>query len=572
MTRRRPFLALLIGLCGAWPALAADGAASAQRAAPATAAATGHAAIASAHPEATRAGLETLRAGGNAFDAAVTVAAALGVVDPGGSGLSGGGFFLLHRASDGRDILIDAREVAPRAATRDMFLDEAGDPVPRKSVDSALGAGIPGEPAGMALLAAHYGRLPAAQSLAPALRLARTGFALTPRLRQEVQGKLRRFAENPEVARNFLRKGAVPELGTVIRQPELAATLDYLAKHGLESFYHGELAQKAVAGVRALGGIWSEQDLAEYRAIEREPVVGQYRGARIVSAPPPSSGGVGLLEGLNILANFDLGKVDSTTRRHLIIEAERRLHRDRAIYLGDPDYVAMPLQRLTSPEYAAGLAAGIHTAKATPSANLPGLGAGASQGPQTTHFSIVDAEGNRVAATLTVNFTFGSGLTIAGTGMFLNDEMDDFSMKPGVPNGYGLVGQEANAIAPGKRMLSSMTPTFVETRDKVMVVGSPGGSYIIGMVLLATLDFMDGRSASQIVGAPRIHHQYLPDVVSAEPGALTDAEISGLRAMGHTVQAGNRRWGNLQVVIQDRAGGAIDAAADPRGDGLAQVQ
>ncbi len=575
MMQRRPFIALLLGACGVLQvALAADGSAQAVTAtrASAGAVAPGRAAIASAHPEATDAGLEVLRAGGNAFDAAVAVAAALGVVDPAGSGLSGGGFFLLHRAGDGRDILIDAREVAPRAATRDMFLDAAGDPVPRLSVDDALGAGIPGEPAGMALLSARYGRLSAAQSLAPAIRLARKGFALTPRLHQELQGRLRRFAETPDVARNFLRKGAVPELGTIIRQPELANTLEWLAKYGFDAFYHGELAQRVVAGVRAQGGIWTEQDLAEYRALEREPVVGQYRGARIVSAPPPSSGGVGLVEGLNILANFDLDKVDSLTRKHLIIEAERRLHRDRAIYLGDPDFVSMPLQRLLSPDYAAGLAASIHNAHTLPSANLPGLGAGAAQGPQTTHFSIVDAEGNRVAATLTLNFGFGSGRMIAGTGMFLNNEMDDFSMKPGVPNGYGLVGQEANAIAPGKRMLSSMTPTFVETKDKVMVVGSPGGSLIIGMVLVATLDFMDGRSASQIVSAPRIHHQYLPDVLMAEPGALADAERTGLRAMGHTVQEGNRPWGNLQVVIQDRASGAIDAAADPRGDGLAKIQ
>jgi gamma-glutamyltranspeptidase/glutathione hydrolase len=301
-------------------------------------------------------------------------------------------------------------------------------------------------------------------------------------------------------------------------------------------------------------------------------VVGQYRGARIVSAPPPSSGGVGLIEGLNVLANFDLASADSLTRKHLIIEAERRLHRDRAVYLGDPDFVTVPVPRLTSPDYAAGLAASIHTQYALPSRNLPGLGAGAPQGPQTTHFSIIDAEGNRVAATMTLNFGFGSGRMIQGTGLFLNNEMDDFSVKPGVPNGYGLVGAEANAIAPRKRPLSSMTPSFIETKDKVMVVGSPGGSFIIGMVLVATLDFMAGRGAGDIVGAPRIHHQYLPDVVQAEPGALSDAERAGLKAYGDVINESGRRWGNLQVVILDSASGAIDAAADPRGDGTAQVQ
>lgn len=578
MISRRALTALLLGalgVCGGVNVLPAAEVAPARASAaaqPLAAVASHHAAIASAHPEATAAGLEVLRAGGNAFDAAVAVAAALGVVDPAGSGLSGGGFFLLHRASDGKDILIDAREVAPGAASRDMFLDAAGNPVPRLSMDSALGAGIPGEPAGMALVAARYGRLPAAQSLAPAIRLARQGFALTPRLRAELEARQRKFADTPDVARNFLRNGAVPELGVVIRQPELANTLESLAKNGLDSFYRGELARRVVAGVRALGGIWTEQDLAAYRAIEREPLVAQYRGARIVSAPPPSSGGVGLIEGLNILSNFDLGAVDALTRKHLIIESERRLHRDRALYLGDPDFVSVPVARLTSADYAAGLAASIHNAHVLPSANLPGIGAGAAQGPQTTHFSIIDGEGNRVAATLTLNFSFGSGLMVSGTGMFLNNEMDDFSMKPGVPNGYGLVGQEANAIAPGKRMLSSMTPTFVETPDKDMVVGSPGGSFIIGMVLFATLDFLDGRSAAQIVGAPRIHHQYLPDVLMAEPGALSDAERAALQALGHTVQEGNRRWGNLQVVIQERASGAFDAAADPRGDGVAKIQ
>jgi len=575
--RRRALGVALLLAAGAWRVAVADAGAGLQPAAAAAAVAQPvavrhQAAVASAHPEATAAGLAVLRAGGNAFDAAVAVAAALGVVDPSGSGLSGGGFFLLHRASDGLDTLIDARERAPAAASRDMFLDAQGKPVPRLSTDSALAAAIPGEAAGMALLASRYGRLPVAQSLEPAIRLARQGFALTPRLRQGLMFAHDKFAATPDIARNFLRRGEVPPLGTIIRQPELAATLESLAKNGLESFYRGELAQRLVDGVRAQGGIWSLQDLAAYRAVERQPVVGEYRGARIVSAPPPSSGGVGLIEGLNVLSNFDLASASPLTRKHLIVEAERRLHRDRAIYLGDPDFISVPVPRLTSRDYAAGLAASIHTQRALPSGNLPGIGAGAPQGPQTTHFSIIDADGNRVAATLTLNFGFGSGRMIRGTGLFLNDEMDDFSIKPGVPNGYGLVGAEPNAIEPFKRPLSSMTPTFVETADRIMVVGSPGGSYIIGMVLVATLDFMAGRSARDIVSAPRIHHQYLPDVVQAEPGALSEAERAGLQAYGDTIDESGRRWGNLQVVILDRASGTIDAAADPRGDGTAQVQ
>lgn len=530
-----------------------------------------HAAVSSAHPAASAAGLEVLRAGGNAFDAAVAISAALAVVEPTGSGLTGGGIYLLHRASDGFETAIDAREFAPAAATRDMFLDAHGEPVPGLSTDSALGAGIPGEPAGMALLAARYGRLPVAQSLAPAIRLARDGFPLSAHLHEALQRRLAQFAADPEVARNFLRHGAVPPTGTLIRQPQLAALLEQLAHHGLEAFYQGELAARLVAGVRAQGGIWSEADLAAYRAIERPPIVGQYRGARVVSAPPPSSGGIALIEALNILAQQPLATSDSVTRKHFIIEAMRRAHRDRAMYLGDPDFVSVPVARLISPDYAAGLAASIRDDRATPSSTLPGIGAGAAAGPQTTHFSVLDRDGNRVAATITLNFGFGSGRMIKGTGLFLNNEMDDFSMKPGVPNGYGLVGADANAIAPRKRMLSSVTPSFVDSGDRMMITGSPGGSLIIGMVLLATLDFLDGHSAAEIAAAPRIHQQYLPDAVRYEPGALSEAEIAALKARGDTLVSSSWRWGNLQTIIWNRNTGAVEAAADPRGEGAGLV-
>ena len=539
--------------------------------APVLAAAPAHAAIASAHPLASAAGLEVLHAGGNAFDAAVAVSAALAVVEPTGSGLTGGGIYLLHRAADGKDVAVDAREYAPAAATRDMFLDAHGEPVPGLSVGSALGAGIPGEPAGMALLAARYGKLPVARSLAPAIRLAREGFPLGARLHDALQRELPKFAADPEVARNFLRAGAVPPLGTVIRQPELAASLEYLARHGLDAFYHGEFAARLVAGVRAQGGIWSAADLAEYHALERAAIVGEYRGARVVSSPPPSSGGIALIEALNVLAQLPLESVDATTRKHFIVEAMRRAHRDRAVYLGDPDFVTVPGARLMSPDYAAGLAASIRADRATPSSALPGVGAGADAGPQTTHFSVLDRDGNRVAGTITLNFSFGSGRMVQGTGLFLNDEMDDFSIKAGVPNGYGLVGADANAIAPHKRMLSSVTPAFVESGGRVMITGSPGGSLIIGMVLLATLDFVDGHTAAEIAAAPRFHHQYLPDVLRYEPGALSDAEVSALRARGDTVESSGRRWGNLQTIIWDRNSGAVEAAADPRGEGAGLV-
>jgi gamma-glutamyltranspeptidase/glutathione hydrolase len=566
-TRRRGLLLGLVmaALVGGWslPSRAlATGSASAP----------GRGAVASAHPLATAAGLEVLRAGGNAFDAAIAISAALAVVEPSGSGLTGGGIYLLHLARDGRDIAIDARERAPAAATRDMFLDAAGEPVPGLSVSSALAAGIPGEPAGMAWLARKYGRLPASRSLAPAIRLARDGFAITPRLQQGIQAHRQSWSAVPEIADVFLPGGQVPAAGALLRQPTLATTLESLARDGLESFYRGALAARLVAGVRAQGGIWTEADLAAYRAVERAPVIGHYRGARIVSAPPPSSGGIGIVETLNILAQFDFGRASAVERKHLIIEAWRRAHRDRAIYLGDPDFVAVPVARLTSADYAAGLAASLHLARATPSALLPGLAEGAEPGPQTTHFSVIDKDGNRVAGTITLNFGFGSGRMIAGTGLWLNDEMDDFSIKAGVPNGYGLVGATANAIAPGKRMLSSISPTFVEAGDRVMITGSPGGSLIMGMVLQATLNFLDGKSAGDIAAAPRIHHQYLPDIVRAEPGALSDEERAGLTRMGHTIDAGGRRWGNLQTIIWDRNSGVLEAAADPRGEGTGELQ
>jgi gamma-glutamyltranspeptidase/glutathione hydrolase len=530
------------------------------------------AAVSSAHPEASEAGMQILRAGGNAFDAAVAVSAALAVVEPTGSGLTGGGFYLLHRAGDGHDAAIDAREVAPAAATRDMFLDAQGNPVPGLSTRSALAAGVPGEPAGMALLAARYGRLPAARSLAPAIRLAREGFALTPKLAEAIAGHLQQFAADPEVARNFLRDGAVPPIGTIIRQPELAAVLEQLARAGLGAFYKGPLAARLVAGVRAQGGIWSEQDLADYRAIERAPVTGTYRGARITSVPPPSGGGTALIESLNILAQFELDQAEPSLRHHLVIEAMRRAYRDRAIWLGDPDFVQVPLARLLGTDYAAGLAASLRADRATASSELAGPAAGAPAGPQTTSFSVLDAEGNRVAATITLNFGFGSGRMIAGTGLFLNDEMDDFSVKPGTPNGYGLVGAEANGIAPRKRMLSSVTPAFVESGDRLMITGTPGGSLISTMVLLATLDFLAGKDAAAIAAAPRYHHQYLPDVVRYEPGAFSDADLEALRARGDVLEMSSRRWGNLQTIIWDRASGRVEAAADPRGEGAGLVE
>ena len=564
----RPATAFAAAAAAALLAWAPAGWSEAASAAPA---APHRSAIASAYPPASDAGREILAHGGNAFDAAVAVSAALAVVEPTSSGLGGGGFYLLHRQSDGLTTMVDAREKAPGAATRDMYLDASGKPIEGASINGPLAAAIPGEPAAFDYLARKYGKLPLKVSLEPAIRLARQGFPLYARLQGAIRYKRERLVRSPDAAKIFLTAdGQVPELGTIIRQPELAKTLEALAGQGPAGFYSGRVARELVQGVRAGGGIWTLADLADYRVVERKPLIGEYRGATIVSASPPSSGGVALLDALNILSGVELAKIDSATRKHWIIEAMQRAFRDRAVYLGDPDFVTMPLAQLTSEDYAAGQRSSIRADKAMPSALLPGVES-SPVGQHTTHFSILDADGNRVAATLSINLFFGSGDMIPHTGVLLNDTMDDFSIKPGTPNVFGLVGNAENAVAANKRPLSSMTPSFVETPRGLMIIGSPGGSYIISMVILGTLDYLDGLSAPEIVAHRRYHDQYLPDVVEYEQGALTAEEISRLEAMGHTLEQGSRLWGNMQVVTWDFASGEVAAASDPRGEGAGLV-
>ena len=528
-------------------------------------------AVASAHPQATAAGMEILSAGGNAFDAAVAVSAALAVVEPYSSGIGGGGFWLLHRASDGKQIMIDGRERAPLAAQRDLYLDEQGDVVPRLSMDGALAAAVPGEPAALVHLAEKYGRLPLAKSLAPAIQLAETGFEVDAHYRRMAAFRQPVMQRHASSARIFLRAGEVPGAGSVIRQADLAQTLRTLASKGRDGFYAGEVADRLVTGVRAEGGIWTLEDLQQYTVVEREPVTFQYRDLRIVSAAPPSSGGVALATMLHILEADDLARLDETDRTHVITEAMRRAYRDRAQYLGDPDFVAVPIQRLLHPWYAAGLRASIRADRATPSASLPG-GVDSVEGADTSHFSILDREGNRVAATLSINYPFGSGYVVPGTGVLLNDEMDDFSAKPGVPNAYGLVGAEANAIEPGKRPLSSMSPTFVESDAGVAVLGTPGGSRIITMVLLAILDLDEGHKPQSWVSLPRFHHQFLPDMIQYEPGAFSQPVLEALEAKGHNLKTLDNGYGNMQAVYWDYDNHRVEAASDPRGVGSAQVQ
>ena len=530
------------------------------------------AAIASGHPLATQAGFEILAQGGNAFDAAVAVSATLAVVEPFGSGLGGGGFWLLKRAADGKEVVLDGRETAPSAARSDMYLDAQGEAVAALSLDGPLAAAIPGLPAALARLAADYGRLPLASSLRPAIRHAEDGFAVGGHYLRVAALREKALQSSPAAAAIFLDHGAAPKPGFRLVQTDLAATLRRFASLGQAGFYRGATAAKLVAGVVEGGGIWRLADLRRYRVAERAPLHGAYQGIRVTAAPPPSSGGVALLEALNVLSAYDLGQADSVTAKHLIIEAERRAFRDRALYLGDPDFVDVPVQRLTSADYAAGLRAAIRTDRALPSADLAEAAAAPSQGDNTTHFSILDRQGNRVAATLSLNQNFGSGFVAPGTGVLLNDEMDDFSARPGAPNAYGLIGSEANRIEPGKRMLSSMSPTFLETGQRVALLGTPGGSRIISMVLLGVLEFAAGRPPQAWVAAPRFHHQYLPDVVEYEPGALSEEDIRGLEKLGHRLKPTAAAYGDMQAIFWDKNEDAPVAASDPRGEGAAQAR
>ncbi len=529
-------------------------------------------AIASAHPLATNAGFEIIAKGGNVFDAAVALSATLAVVEPAGSGLGGGGYWLLHKDENKMDTFIDGREKAPLAAHKDMFLGRNGKVIPKLSLDGVLAAAIPGLPAGLAHLAEKYGRLSLAESLAPAIRHAEFGFAIGERHRRMLASRKQVFSKDHHTASIFLKNGNIPEAFSILKQPELAETLKQLAKSGRDGFYSGRVAKQLVSGVKKAGGIWTEKDLENYQVVERKPVVGNYQGITITSAPPSSSGGIVLLEVLNILSGFDLQNPDTVTNKHLIVEAMRRAYHDRALYLGDADFVDIPVNRLLSQDYAAGLRSSLRLDKALPSDFLSGDMPDSPQGTQTTHFSIIDEEGNRVAATLSINMPFGSGFAPEGTGVLLNDEMDDFVGLPGVMNGYGLVGGVANAIEPGKRMLSSMTPTFLESKDRIAVLGTPGGSRIISMVLLGVLDFAKGNHPESWVSLPRFHHQYMPDVIEYEKAAFTFDEIAKLTAFGHRIKETKRQYGDMQAVQLDKISHVLSAASDPRGEGRASVK
>ncbi len=528
-------------------------------------------AIASAHPMATQAGFEILANGGNAFDAAVAVSATLAVVEPYSSGLGGGGFWLLHDAKTNRDVVIDGRETAPLAATATLYQDKNGEVIPKLSVDGALAAGIPGEPAALIHIATKYGKLPLSQSLAPAIRAANQGFAVTEQYQRMAGFRLAALQQSPAAAKIFLTNNKVPNIGHLIIQRDLATTLSNIASLGFDGFYDGATAKKLVNGSRAANGIWTLKDLKRYKIVERQPLVGNYRGYKITSVPPPSSGGVALLSMFNMLSNYELDKLSQVTQKHLIVEVMRRAYRDRAEFLGDSDQVDVPVTTLISQAHANSIAKNINLNKATQSNELA-KNLVLTEGNDTTHFSIIDQYGNRVSATLSVNYPFGSCFVAPGTGVLLNDEMDDFSAKPGVPNVYGLVGAKANAIAPGKRMLSSMSPSFIENNDRLAIIGTPGGSRIITMVFHGMMAFMAGANAQQIVDTPRYHHQYLPDVVQLEAKAWSQKEILQLQKMGHNIKKLDSNYGNMNIVIQNKKTKRVSAANDFRGEGKSKVQ
>jgi gamma-glutamyltranspeptidase/glutathione hydrolase len=527
-------------------------------------------AVSSAHPQATRAGIEILKTGGNAFDAAIAVASALAVVEPYSSGIGGGGFFLLHVVKDDLNVFIDARETAPKASFAEMYLDDEGEFIRSKSLTGGLAAGIPGLPAGLVYLSENFGRLNLKKNMGAAIRLAKEGFLTGERYNAMAGYRAKDLNMFPESGRIFLDNGLAPKPGYRISQPELARTLESIALTHGHDFYQGEIAKRLVTGVRAAGGIWSLDDLAEYRIKLRPPVTTTYRGSKVVSAPPPSSGGIVLIEALNILERYNLSTETDINIAHLVVEAMRRAYRDRADFLGDPDFVDIPVETLLSKSYADNLASNISIMKASSSAELAPLES-KIEGRDTTHFSIIDADGNRVAATLSINTPFGAAVVPKGTGVILNNEMDDFSARRLTPNTYGLVGAGANSIAPSKRPLSSMTPTFIESDDRVAILGTPGGSRIISMVLISALEFLRGGDAESMVAAKRYHHQYLPDQVSYEKGGFTESEVSGLLGKGHKLKESSRNYGNMHVVTWEKASGKIAASSDARGEGQAIV-
>lgn len=520
-------------------------------------------------------GLQVLKDGGNAVDAGVAVALALAVTLPRAGNLGGGGFMMVHDAKTGKTRAIDYREMAPTSATRDMYLDAEGNADSNLSRFHGLAVGVPGTVAGMQLALETYGTMTLAEAAEPAIRLAEDGIVVTADLADSLKALEKRLKAWPASAAIFYKPdGSFYEPGDVLKQPDLAATLKKIAAEGPDGFYTGEVAEKIAASVQEAGGAMTVEDLAGYKAVIREPVSGTYRGHEIVSMPPPSSGGTHIIQILNVMEGYPIGFLghNSSDTIHLMAEAMKRAYADRSEYLGDPDFTDVPVAALTSKDYAAKIRDGISLNRATPSDTiLPGKLA-PYESDQTTHFSIVDQFGNAVSNTYTLNFSYGSGMTAAGTGVLLNNEMDDFSAKPGVPNAYGLIGGDANAVEPGKRPLSSMSPTIVLKDGKpLLVTGSPGGSRIITTTLQVISNMIDhGMNVAEATHASRIHHQWLPDEIRVEDGGMSRDTVAALEARGHTI-AVKSVMGSTQSIHVDADKHLLLGASDPRRTGSATV-
>jgi len=523
-------------------------------------------AVVTSNALATEAGEKILAEGGNAYDAATTISAMLSVVEPFASGLGGGAFWLIYDAKSKEYKMLDARETAPLQSHKNMYLDENEDIIKNISTLGPLSAGIPGIPAVLSFVNDKYGSKKLSALLAPAYEVAINGFPVNERYLKGANYKKKWLKKYKETEAIFLDKGEVPKKGWILKQTDLAKTIKKIMKGGHKSFYTGSFAKQIVESVRNNGGIWSEEDLNKYKVLEREPVRSSYKGVSIIAPGLPSSGGLVLSNALNILAGYELDKFSPTTQKHLIIEALRRAYYERAIKMGDPDFMDESLEFLLTPSFAAKQRESININYATDNQTLefadpPYQG----QGNDTTHFAVIDKFGNRVAVTQSINFWFGSAFVPKGTGILLNNEMDDFSIKPGTENSYGLIGYDANAVEPGKRMLSSMTPTFLESDRGFVILGTPGGSRIISMILLAALEWIDGGDAKSMVSLPRFHHQYHPDYVLYEEEAFMPNEINELESMGHIFKKSNRQFGNMQIIMWDHKNNKIEIASDPRG-------
>jgi gamma-glutamyltranspeptidase/glutathione hydrolase len=517
---------------------------------------------------ATLAGLEVLRKGGNAVDAAATIAFVLAVTLPSAGNLGGGGFMVVYDADTGETVAIDYREIAGAAAFRDMYLDEQGEADPEKSRYSGLAVGVPGTVAGMALALEQFGTISLAEALQPAIELAEEGITVTQALAESLESSAEELQKWPSSVKVFFKDGGVPyEPGETLVQADLADAMKQIAADGPGAFYGGPIAEKIVAEVGRAGGNLTVDDFESYRAVLREPVRGTYRGYEIVSMPPPSSGGVHIIQILNTLEDVPIGELgpESAETIHQMAEAMKYAYADRSEYLGDPDFVDVPVGALTSKDYAKTIRAKIDPDRATPAVDIKPGDLAPYESPDTTHFSVIDSEGNAVANTYTINFSYGAGLVADGTGILLNNELDDFSAKPGVPNAYGLIGGDANAVGPRKRPLSSMSPTLVLRDGKpFLVTGSPGGARIITTTLQVIMNVIDhDMNIAEATLAPRIHHQWLPDELRIEEGISPDT-IRLLEEKGHTV-ALKETMGSTQSIMVTEDG--LFGSSDPRRPG-----